>query len=292
MKALVYTDTLEVQYRDEPDPEPGPGEALIEIEAVGICGSDMHAYHGHDARRVPPLILGHEAVGVAGELALDRRQSARDAGAEVPLQNVAMEGVHARDAAGAAQGRAPQRPRLGGVGVHHLGAKGGQLTPQEPARTQVAGERPPAGQAGNPHGIDATLAQGLEQVALAGLGAIRARHGDLDDGLVREAVVAVRKTAETRDRGVLYEHPPADARAEALVKELADIFEAQGEDGARHRPSERALVAALRALENALAGTIRENEGPHAFLDTAARLVARLGGRSAAPRPRRLIVEP
>lgn len=64
MKALVYTDTLEVQYRDEPDPAPGPDEALIRIEAVGICGSDMHAYHGQDARRVPPLILGHEAVGV------------------------------------------------------------------------------------------------------------------------------------------------------------------------------------------------------------------------------------
>ncbi|MCP5408457.1 MAG: alcohol dehydrogenase catalytic domain-containing protein [Chromatiaceae bacterium] len=64
MKALVYTDTLEVQYRDEPDPVPAPGEALIKLEAVGICGSDMHAYHGHDARRVPPLILGHEAVGV------------------------------------------------------------------------------------------------------------------------------------------------------------------------------------------------------------------------------------
>jgi threonine dehydrogenase-like Zn-dependent dehydrogenase len=63
MKALVYTDTLEVQYRDEPDPVPGPGEALVKIEAVGICGSDMHAYHGYDARRVPPLILGHEAVG-------------------------------------------------------------------------------------------------------------------------------------------------------------------------------------------------------------------------------------
>ena len=64
MKALVYTDTLELQYREEPKPVAGTDEALIEIEAVGICGSDMHAYHGHDARRVPPLILGHEAVGV------------------------------------------------------------------------------------------------------------------------------------------------------------------------------------------------------------------------------------
>lgn len=63
MKALVYTDTLELQYRDEPDPVTSEGEVLVKLEAVGICGSDMHAYHGHDPRRVPPLILGHEAVG-------------------------------------------------------------------------------------------------------------------------------------------------------------------------------------------------------------------------------------
>ena len=64
MKALVYTDTLELQYREEPKPVAANDEALVQIEAVGICGSDMHAYHGHDARRVPPLILGHEAVGM------------------------------------------------------------------------------------------------------------------------------------------------------------------------------------------------------------------------------------
>ncbi len=63
MKALVYTDTEETTYRDEADPEPGPGDALVQVEAVGICGSDMHAWHGHDPRRVPPLILGHEACG-------------------------------------------------------------------------------------------------------------------------------------------------------------------------------------------------------------------------------------
>ena len=63
MKALVYTADREVQFRDEPTPEPGPGEVLVDVGAVGICGSDMHAYLGHDSRRVPPLILGHEAVG-------------------------------------------------------------------------------------------------------------------------------------------------------------------------------------------------------------------------------------
>jgi 2-desacetyl-2-hydroxyethyl bacteriochlorophyllide A dehydrogenase len=64
MKALVYTAPNEVTYRDEPRAERQSAEdALLRIEAVGICGSDMHAYHGHDPRRNPPLILGHEFAG-------------------------------------------------------------------------------------------------------------------------------------------------------------------------------------------------------------------------------------
>jgi len=64
MKALVYTKSYKVAYRDEPDPIPGRDEVLFKVEASGICGSDMHAYRGHDPRRVPPLILGHEAAGI------------------------------------------------------------------------------------------------------------------------------------------------------------------------------------------------------------------------------------
>ena len=63
MKALVYTAPFTVAYQDAPDPVPGSGEVLVAVEAVGICGSDMHAYHGQDARRPAPLILGHEAAG-------------------------------------------------------------------------------------------------------------------------------------------------------------------------------------------------------------------------------------
>ncbi len=63
MKALVYTDLEETAFREEPAPLVAPGEALVGVEAVGICGSDMHAWHGHDPRRAPPLILGHEAAG-------------------------------------------------------------------------------------------------------------------------------------------------------------------------------------------------------------------------------------
>ncbi len=63
MKALVYEGEETLVFRDAPDPEPRDGEVLIRVEAVGICGSDMHAYLGHDDRRPAPLILGHEAAG-------------------------------------------------------------------------------------------------------------------------------------------------------------------------------------------------------------------------------------
>ncbi|TRD19743.1 zinc-dependent alcohol dehydrogenase [Palleronia caenipelagi] len=64
MKALVYTGPEALDYRDFADPVAGEGEQLIRIDSVGICGSDMHAYLGHDDRRPAPLILGHEAAGV------------------------------------------------------------------------------------------------------------------------------------------------------------------------------------------------------------------------------------
>jgi L-iditol 2-dehydrogenase len=71
MKALVQTAPNTLLYRDEPEPAERPGEAIIRVEAVGICGSDMHAIHGHDSRRPTPIILGHEAAGrvLTGRLA-------------------------------------------------------------------------------------------------------------------------------------------------------------------------------------------------------------------------------
>ncbi len=68
MKALVYTAPEEVQIRDYADPVRGrDDEVIVRVDAVGICGSDMHAYLGHDARRVPPMVLGHEVAGTVVE---------------------------------------------------------------------------------------------------------------------------------------------------------------------------------------------------------------------------------
>ena len=65
MKALVYTGPNSLAFRDEPDAVPRYDDVVVKVDAVGICGSDMHAYHGHDSRRPAPLILGHEAAGIA-----------------------------------------------------------------------------------------------------------------------------------------------------------------------------------------------------------------------------------
>lgn len=63
MKALVYDGPEQLGFREVVDPVPAADQHLIRVLSVGICGSDMHAYLGHDARRPAPLILGHEAAG-------------------------------------------------------------------------------------------------------------------------------------------------------------------------------------------------------------------------------------
>ncbi len=66
MKALVYTGPETLTYGEAPDPEPDR-DTLIRVAHVGICGSDMHAWAGHDERRPAPLILGHEVSGIVAE---------------------------------------------------------------------------------------------------------------------------------------------------------------------------------------------------------------------------------
>ena len=67
MKALVYTGPAAIELQDVPEPSAGVAENLVRIDSVGICGSDMHAFLGHDDRRPAPLILGHEAAGVIAD---------------------------------------------------------------------------------------------------------------------------------------------------------------------------------------------------------------------------------
>lgn len=104
MKALVYTAERETAYQEEPEPEIRTGDALVSIESVGICGSDMHAWMGHDPRRVPPLILGHEAVG--------RVQGGTDPGRRVVLNPLITCG-NCEYCLGGRQNLCPERDLIG-----------------------------------------------------------------------------------------------------------------------------------------------------------------------------------
>ena len=64
MKALVHTAPLKLEYRNVPKPQFGDDEVLVRVKAVAICGSDVHGYTGATGRRIPPVIMGHEAAGV------------------------------------------------------------------------------------------------------------------------------------------------------------------------------------------------------------------------------------
>lgn len=64
MKALILKEYNTFLYEDVPEPEMEADEVLIQVKACGICGSDVHGVDGSSGRRIPPLIMGHEASGV------------------------------------------------------------------------------------------------------------------------------------------------------------------------------------------------------------------------------------
>jgi L-iditol 2-dehydrogenase len=63
VKALVLDAYHRLVCRDVPDPRPGPDEVLVQVKACGICGSDVHGMDGSSGRRIPPVVMGHEAAG-------------------------------------------------------------------------------------------------------------------------------------------------------------------------------------------------------------------------------------
>ena len=74
MKALVLSAYEQLEISDIPTPVAGPREVLVRVEACGICGSDVHGYDGTSGRRIPPIVMGHEAAGVIAAVGADVKQ--------------------------------------------------------------------------------------------------------------------------------------------------------------------------------------------------------------------------
>lgn len=68
MKALLLTEYKKLSVTDLEQPVIGPNDLLVQVRACGICGSDIHGYDGSSGRRIPPLVMGHEASGVVSQV--------------------------------------------------------------------------------------------------------------------------------------------------------------------------------------------------------------------------------
>jgi L-iditol 2-dehydrogenase len=63
MKAVTWSDPHSLVFEDRPDPEPGPGQVVLRVESVGICGTDLHLYKG-EFRATKGVCPGHEIAGI------------------------------------------------------------------------------------------------------------------------------------------------------------------------------------------------------------------------------------
>jgi L-gulonate 5-dehydrogenase len=68
MKAVALLEPRRFEIQDRPVPTAGSGEVLIQVRAVGICGSDLHAFHGNQPFVTYPRVLGHEVAGQVAAL--------------------------------------------------------------------------------------------------------------------------------------------------------------------------------------------------------------------------------
>jgi L-iditol 2-dehydrogenase len=68
MKALLLSEYKKLACTNVDDPVIGPDDVLVSVKACGICGSDIHGYDGSTGRRIPPLVMGHEASGIIADV--------------------------------------------------------------------------------------------------------------------------------------------------------------------------------------------------------------------------------
>src|SRR4051794_3712059 len=71
MKALLLSDKKKLEITDMPVPQVAADSLLVRVRACGICGSDVHGYDLSTGRRIPPIVMGHEAAGTVEAVGTD-----------------------------------------------------------------------------------------------------------------------------------------------------------------------------------------------------------------------------
>jgi 2-desacetyl-2-hydroxyethyl bacteriochlorophyllide A dehydrogenase len=119
MQAIVFHGKHQLVLEDMPQPKPGPDEALLRVNACGICGSDLHGYLGHSPRRDAhvPLIMGHEFTGTVAELGSNVKNSP-PVGAKVIVQPL----IHCGVCRACRAGKTNICPNMAVLGIERHGA--------------------------------------------------------------------------------------------------------------------------------------------------------------------------
>jgi L-idonate 5-dehydrogenase len=243
MKAVVVHGAGDLRVDEVPEPEPGPGEVVVDVEWGGICGSDLSYFrHGATGTAVltGPLVLGHEIAGRVGRLGAGVREV--ETGQPVTVHPATLVGDPALPARLAGRtnlhpyvrylGSAAFRPHTDGGFVQHLVVRTDQLRPL-------------------PDGVDTrhgALAEplGVAMHAVRRAGSVRGRDVLVNGaGPIGALVVAAAKQAGARTVTVADVDPAAlrtaramgadttvDVAEEALPEDLELVFEASGAPGA------------------------------------------------------------
>lgn len=120
MKALVWEGPRQMVMHDQSEPTVEANEVLIKVAYAGICGSELSGYLGHNALRVPPLVMGHEFSGEIVKLGVDAQAQnpTLDTGQRVTVNPLISESQDTYVQRGLAQ-LSPSRQL---IGAHRPGA--------------------------------------------------------------------------------------------------------------------------------------------------------------------------
>lgn len=206
MKALLLSEYSVLELVDLPMPRPGPDEVLIKVEACGICGSDVHGYDGSTGRRIPPLVMGHEAAGTIA--ALGAGVSAFEQGQHVTFDSTVYCGecafcrrgeVNLCDRRQVLGVSTPEYKRAGAfaeyvvVPVRVVHAIPKQLSPEKAAMVEPLAVALHAVELGEVTADDVALVVGAGMIGLLVLQALRSKGvrtivvSDIDDGRLKMA---------------------------------------------------------------------------------------------------------
>ncbi|HMQ30499.1 MAG TPA: alcohol dehydrogenase catalytic domain-containing protein [Chloroflexaceae bacterium] len=291
MRALVWEAPRAMAVREQDPPAPGPGEALVRVAFAGICGSELGAYLGHNALRVPPLVMGHEFAGTVAALGegAAARSPALQVGQAVTVNPLSSCGACAYCRRGDGH-LCAQRGLLGahrpGAYAEYVLAPDASVVPlpaglslREGALAEPVGVAVRIGALAGPVAGEPVFIAGAGPIGLLALQVLRR----LGAGPVFVSDLDPARLAMAEELGAR----PINAGREDVVKAVRDATGGAGAaaavDAVGATPTRAACVAATRAAGTVVLSGLHEETGPIPAADVIRRELVLRGAFAYSP---------